>query len=943
MLTLFAAMTTTASADTYYGLKVGGVDVKESNCNNITGSNIKAMYSSKEYWVRYTPSTKTLTLHNVSISRTGSYNRAILNESCEGLTIVFDGTCRLSARDASPVRLNASTTITGNIADNDLLPEINGQKQDALTIGDGATLTISDVRLWIDGKGMRDDYGRVTSDVSHGIVGNTGQEKVIIKNTDIYLKGSRGLKNIASLKVTDSWVNIEAYYGNEAAVENLVSLTLGANMMDIEGNYFSSAQKTFLKKSNGSVSNEVMLATYINIDATNFPDAIFRSFVRDSLDLDNDGLLNRRESYASEIDVHNMGITSLTGIEHFDYLGTLDCSQNQLTALNVTNLRYLETLRCFNNQLTSLNLKKNTQLKKLSCSNNQLTRLEITNNISLQSLSANSNKLTFIDFSENPALNYINISHNRIDAFMTETLESLCRTADGVIVVSDNDDSTSDNVCTKEQAEIAKQKGWRVSMRQTTESGDVSYELVIAGDTITSGNANDLTVLPSVTKNCANGYAYYDFMNHTLHLSGVDIINDESTYNGISYNSKRIDLTIMLGEEPVNVKTYNDALYFHPYSSDGSSLTITSEPGNLNMPRCQLNLVSSNYHPVSITKPIVISGQAKVTLQCGKNSRVPFWFFGEGWTMTMKENAELFIKANQYAHPIASGASDATGELILEDGIAILSPAGATWSTNILVDQEGNELTNVDLVIGKLTKYDLFVGGIQVTNVNRRDVKGDGTVTFDGDRTLTLDNATVMGSTRVHGIEANTPLVVKLVGENNVGGKWAFQLTKAGYIYGPGSLNVVGQVGIRTEALKVTIGEGAKVAVEGTAGVAIGNSGSIGGELIISGADTEVKMKGKSGAIKFSTLTLNDGLAIVSPRGAYFDSGNRNIVNANGDVILGKWVTIASPSSVPTDIETFSPETAVNSYFYTLDGQRISGKPTKKGVYVREGKKVVVK
>jgi len=36
-----------------------------------------------------------------------------------------------------------------------------------------------------------------------------------------------------------------------------------------------------------------------------------------------------------------------------------------------------------------------------------------------------------------------------------------------------------------------------------------------------------------------------------------------------------------------------------------------------------------------------------------------------------------------------------------------------------------------------------------------------------------------------------------------------------------------------------------------------------------------------------------------------------------------------------------SPET--KSHWYTLDGKRLSGKPTQKGLYVRNGRKVVVK
>ena len=45
-----------------YGIKVGGVSVTSSNCNNVTGDKITAYNSAQSYSVKYNPSTKTLTL-----------------------------------------------------------------------------------------------------------------------------------------------------------------------------------------------------------------------------------------------------------------------------------------------------------------------------------------------------------------------------------------------------------------------------------------------------------------------------------------------------------------------------------------------------------------------------------------------------------------------------------------------------------------------------------------------------------------------------------------------------------------------------------------------------------------------------------------------------------------------------------------------------------------
>ena len=77
-----------AQAATYYGFKIGGVSVTSDNFNNVRSSHMSAYSQSVnggDYLVTYNPDTKIVVLYNVNIERTGSGNRAILNESCEGL------------------------------------------------------------------------------------------------------------------------------------------------------------------------------------------------------------------------------------------------------------------------------------------------------------------------------------------------------------------------------------------------------------------------------------------------------------------------------------------------------------------------------------------------------------------------------------------------------------------------------------------------------------------------------------------------------------------------------------------------------------------------------------------------------------------------------------------------------------------------------------------
>ena len=74
---------------------------------------------------------------------------------------------------------------------------------------------------------------------------------------------------------------------------------------------------------------------YVIINAENFPDEVFRSYVQTEID-DGDGVLSDDEIDGVDyIDVNSRGISSLKGIEFFTELETLECEDNLLPELNV--------------------------------------------------------------------------------------------------------------------------------------------------------------------------------------------------------------------------------------------------------------------------------------------------------------------------------------------------------------------------------------------------------------------------------------------------------------------------------------------------------------------------------------------------------------------------------------------------------------------------------
>ena len=139
----------------------------------------------------------------------------------------------------------------------------------------------------------------------------------------------------------------------------------------------------------------------IAINASNFPDPDFRTYVKAEFDKDNNNSLSESErKTVTVINVKDKLIETLEGIEFFPNLKELDCSINQLSRLDVSQNTALEKLDCSTNQLASLNLSKNAKLKYLYCSQNELTSLDVSQT-AVTTLNASDNKID-INVEETP-------------------------------------------------------------------------------------------------------------------------------------------------------------------------------------------------------------------------------------------------------------------------------------------------------------------------------------------------------------------------------------------------------------------------------------------------------------------------------------------------------------------------------------------------------------
>ena len=159
----------------------------------------------------------------------------------------------------------------------------------------------------------------------------------------------------------------------------------------------------------------------VKINSTNFPDAGFRKYISENIDLNEDGVLSKAEikkvkticlSYMSEEDGYTC--KSLTGINIFTELQTLKCAGNKLTKLDVRKNTKLVELDCDVNKLTKLDVSKNSKLEYLSCKDNKLTKLDVSRNSKLKYLDCYDNKLTDLNINKNQNLIVLNCSFNKL-------------------------------------------------------------------------------------------------------------------------------------------------------------------------------------------------------------------------------------------------------------------------------------------------------------------------------------------------------------------------------------------------------------------------------------------------------------------------------------------------------------------------------------------------
>ena len=277
---------------------------------------------------------------------------------------------------------------------------------------------------------------------------------------------------------------------------------------------------------NIQLETEPVVVEGVDINATNFPDTKFRSWLL-AQSYGKDAVITDAEMAGiTTISAPGSGIADLTGIEYFTELTQLnvanfdntpeenknritsvnlsaltklrqlwcngnlitsldlspcpdlrdlDCSNNQLTELNVTGCPNLSTLLCSGNNLTALDVTHNPLMYQLYCDNNQLTSIDVTNFEQMIMFNCYNNQLTSLDLTGCTALFQLYCYNNKIKGeAMTNLINSMETPPNGgYMVIIDLESEIEENEMTDEQIAAAKAKRW--SVEAFIDGGYVSY------------------------------------------------------------------------------------------------------------------------------------------------------------------------------------------------------------------------------------------------------------------------------------------------------------------------------------------------------------------------------------------------------------------------------------------------------------------------------------
>lgn len=201
------------------------------------------------------------------------------------------------------------------------------------------------------------------------------------------------------------------------------------------------------------------------LNTETFADQSLLAIVQE-FDTNGDGHISPTEAAAvTKLDCSGAGLHVLAGIELFTNLEVLDASNNQLAAIDLTQLTNLREVNLADNSIHELDLSNHTQLVSLNVSDNRMVSLNVQGCTALEQLICPGNSLARLDLGDCTALTELvcDASQNVTipisegffpDAGLRTALASLDTNGDGALTQRERQNATTLSITEPSTASI---------------------------------------------------------------------------------------------------------------------------------------------------------------------------------------------------------------------------------------------------------------------------------------------------------------------------------------------------------------------------------------------------------------------------------------------------------------------------------------------------------
>lgn len=197
----------------------------------------------------------------------------------------------------------------------------------------------------------------------------------------------------------------------------------------------------FLKLNSITALILLLVTSFTNTNAQNinFLDVHLKTVLVNDLNINTNGdsEIQKSEamSYTGGLNLDNIGLYNLSGVEYFLNVSSISAKDNQLTFVNLSNNKSLKKLDLRNNKLSEIDLTELTELVYLDLSNNYISNLDLQANNSLEVLKCSNNLLTSLELFDNLYIITLDCNYNQIeelDLSHNENLEVLYCVGNGM-------------------------------------------------------------------------------------------------------------------------------------------------------------------------------------------------------------------------------------------------------------------------------------------------------------------------------------------------------------------------------------------------------------------------------------------------------------------------------------------------------------------------------